>query len=207
MTVMGEGLLIEEISELIMSELTETMSYCDECEAQVNDFIKIANCILNREEFYDLLNKYRKFESNFSVLETLSAQIDFPLSVLQAVTLKATMKELKKDFDQLIEIMEISNNRIDDNDINFSMARLIQRLLKMIAFEAIEYDGLQQAMESTILVLDVVNMFDENYPTDYFPFSVLKIVSCKDKISAYEYALKNGIRRDYVINRYGAHFT
>jgi len=207
MPMKGEDFFIEEVSEVILLELNETMSCCDKCEAQVNEFIKIANCILNREEYYDLLNKYRKFESNFSILEELSTQIDYPLSILQAVTLKATMKELKKDFERLIEIMELTNKRIDHNQLDFLMARFIQRLLKLEKFDAIEYDDLQSAMEHTMIVLEIVNIFDENYPEAYYPFTVLKLTPCKDKIAAYEYALKKGISRDRIINRYGSQLT
>jgi len=207
MVEIGDDLLLVEVSEIIMGELTETKNYCDACEAQVNDFIKIANCILDRGEYYDLLYKFKKFASSFSILESLSAQIDYPMSILQAVTLKATMKELKNDFDQLIEIMEMSNKRIENNQIDFSMARLIQRLLKLVDFDAIAYEGLEEAMTNTIIVLETLTVFDMEYPKDYYPFNVLKLVSCKDKITAFEYALRKGISRDRIINRHGAHFT
>jgi len=207
MTVKGDEFLLEEISGIIMQELAETMSYCDECETQVNDFIKIANCILNREEYYDLLNKYKRFESHFSILEALSAQLDYPLTVLQAVTIKATMKELKKDFDKIIEILELSNIRIDNNEIDFSMAKFIQRLLKLTDVQAINYEDLEIAMEGIIIVYEEVTIFDEKHPSEYYPFNVLKLVACKDKLEAYQYALKNGISRNQVINRHGAQFT
>lgn len=207
MAEIGEDLVMVEVSEIIMRELRETMNYCDECETQVNDFIKIANCILNQDEYYDLLYKFKKFESSFSILDSLSAQIDYPLSILQVVTLKATMKELKSNFDQLIMVMQVANKRIDDNQIDFAMARLIQWLLKIVEFDAIAYEGLEEAMKNTIIVLELLTIFDLDYPKDYYPLNVLKLVSCKDKISAYEYALEKGISRDMIINRHGAHFT
>ena len=207
MTVKGDEFLLEEASEIIMQELTETMSYCDECEIQVNDFIKIANCILSREEYYDLLEKYKKFESHFSILEALLSQIDFPLTVLQAVTTKATMKELMKDFNQIIEILELANIRIDANELDFPMAKFIQRLLKIVDIEAINYEDLDQAMEANILVLKTITVFDEDHPAEYYPFNVLRLIPCKDKIEAYQYAIQHGISKDYVINRHGAQFT
>lgn len=194
---------MEEVSEIIMQELVRVMSCCNECEVRVNEFVKIANCILNREEYYQLLNQYKKFESNFNILESLSIQIDYPLSMLQIVTLKAMMKELKKDFEQLALMLEMSNERIDKGQINFPMAHLIQRILKVVEFDAINYDDLEQAMESSFIILKKTKLADPDYPQDYYPFNVLRIKLFKDKISAYKYALENGISRDYVLNRYG----
>ena len=207
MTALRDDFVLEEVSDVIMREVIETMRFCDECETQVNEFIQVANCVLKREEYYSLLELFRKFESNFNILQNLVEQIDDPLNALQAMTLTATMKVLKKDFEELVEILELANNRIDDSEIDFTMAKLIQRLLGLEDFDAIQYDNLAAAMDQTFLILKVVDMFDDEYEEEYFPFNLLKVAAFKDKISAYEYALKNGISRDRILNRYGAYLT
>ena len=57
--------MTEEMSGSFLEMIEETLDYCDQCESQVHDFIKVANCVLNREEYYEFLSYYRKFENNF----------------------------------------------------------------------------------------------------------------------------------------------
>ena len=201
------ALMTDAVCDLIMGELSETMDSCHTCVLQVGEFMKVANCILSKDEYYDFLGLYKQFDSNLVILENLSEQIDEPLNLLQAVSLKATMKELKREFEDIVLVLELANERIDDGDVDLNMAKLIQRILKLESFDAINYEDLEDAMEKTFIILQVVDTIDDNHDGMYYPFSYLKITSFDDKIAAYGYAIKNGIAKDQILNRYGAQLT
>lgn len=207
MEEMGDSLMTGAVCELIMNELSETLTSCQTCALQVGEFMKVANCILSHTEYSDFLSLYKKFDSNLSILENLALQIDEPLNILQAVSLKATMKELIKDFDAIVIVLQLANTRIDDSDVDLNMAKLIQRLLKMESFDAIHYEDLQQAMEKTFLILKIMDYDDLEYDATYYPFMYLRVICFDDKIAAYQYAIKHGIGRDRIINRFGAGLT
>jgi len=203
----GDALMTEAVCDLIMNELNEMMNSCHTCVLQVGEFMKVANCILNKDEYYDFLSLYKQFDSNLVILENLSEQIDEPLNILQAVSLKATMKELKREFEDIVLVLELANERIDDGDVDLNMAKLIQRILKLERFDAIHYEDLERAMEKTFIILQVIDTIDEIHDEAYYPFTYLKITSFDDKIAAYGHAIQNGIAKDQILNRYGAHLT
>lgn len=191
--------MTEEMSGSFLEMIEETLDYCDQCESQVHDFIKIANCVLKREEYYEFLSYYRKFENNFGILESLVSQISNPISTLQAISIGATIKELRYNISDLVDTMELSNIRIDTHCINFEMASLIEKLDQLLEFDAIDYDSFVEAMESEYIVLSRSDVLDQDYNSEYYPMLVLSVKSFKDKISAYEYALGHGIRKDFVV--------
>lgn len=202
MNGVGDSQMTDAVSGLILDELSETIDSCQACVIQVGEFMKVANCILTRDEFFGFLMKYKKFDSNLSILENLAGQLDEPMNILQAMSLKATMKELKKGFDDIVFILNLANDRIDSSDVDLNMAKLIQRLLKLDDFDAIHFDGLENAMNSTFLIYKVIDVVDENFEECYYPFNYLQIYSFNDKISAYQYALKNGLSKSRIINRF-----
>ena len=207
MEEMGDSLMTGAVCGLIMNELEEMLNSCHTCVIQVGELMKVANCIFSREEYYDLLVLYKKFDSNLTILENLADQIDEPLNLLQAVSLKATMKELNREVEEIIKVLQLANERIDDSNVDINMAKLIQRFLKMDSFDSIHYEDLETAMEKTFIILQVMDIFDEGYEDTYYPFNYLKIDSFDNKISAYEHAIKKGISKDRIHNRYGAHLT
>ena len=95
MTIVDEGFMSDEGTEKLIQATNEMLDYCEACESKGNEFIKIANCILNREEYYDFLSVYKKFDNNFGILESLSSQVTFPTTILQAVSITATIKEMR----------------------------------------------------------------------------------------------------------------
>ncbi len=70
-------------------------------------------------------------------------------------------------------------------------------------FDAIDYDDLSEAMESTFMILKVLDVFDEEYKEAYYPMNVLHIIPFHTKAEAYSYALQHGISRDFILNRHG----
>jgi len=69
-------------------------------------------------------------------------------------------------------------------------------------FDAIEYDYLVEAMSHTFLVLRVLDIFDQDYNPAYYPMNLLQVQSFNTKIEAYQYALSQGISKDFILNRY-----
>ncbi|MCL1949161.1 MAG: hypothetical protein FWF59_05470 [Turicibacter sp.] len=207
MEELGDSLMTEAVCSLIMKELDQMMASCQTCVKQVAEFMKVANCILSRREFYDFLALYKRFDSDFVILENLAEQIDEPLNLLQAVTLKATMKELKKEVEEIVVILQLANERIDDNHVDVNMAKLIQRLMRLKPFESLYYEDLEKAMEKTFLILEVVDCIAKEYDNRYFPFNYLKISAFTDKVAAFQYAIGKGISRDDILNRHGSQLT
>lgn len=191
----------KDVLHSLMNALDETLRHCDYCEDRVHQSIKIANCVLNQDEYYELLNEYQRFENNFGILESLSAQVTEPDSILQAMTVAAALKEVRGSIDQLLEIMETINFRIDLQKFDFLSAQLIEQLMEMIDFDAIDYEKLKDALEAPFIVLKIVNVLDLDYKDIYYPLNVLRIEAFNNKIEAYQYALSKGIRKEFVINR------
>lgn len=197
--------MAEDRNMAFLNMLNETISYCDRCESQVHDFIKIANCVLTKGEYYEFLEDYRRFENNFGILESLISQISNPISTLEAISIGATVKEIRNNIDDLVNVMVLSNIRIDNQCINVEMASLIEKLVNLIDFDAIDYESFSEGMTKAYLILNRLDVLDKTYKSEYYPMIVLKVESFEDKVSAYEYALKHGIRKDFIIQINGHH--
>lgn len=203
MTIIEDGVMTDERAMLLMKAASEMLDYCELCENKGNEFIKIANCILTRQEYYEFLALYKRFDNNYGILESLISQLTNPATILQAVSVSAVIKEIQRNIDELVEIMEDSNVRIEAQEINVNMARLIERLVNFMDFDAINYDDLTNAMTHTFIVLRVLDIFDKDYNEVYSPMNVLYIQSFDTKVEAYSYALKHGISKEFILNRYG----
>ncbi|MFR3816880.1 MAG: hypothetical protein ACLTXC_12395, partial [Turicibacter sp.] len=109
MTVVEDGFMSDERATSIIQAANDMLDYCELCESKVNDFIKIANCILTRQEYYDFLALYKRFDNNFGILESLVSQLTYPTTILQAVSISAVIKEIQRNMDELVDMMETSN--------------------------------------------------------------------------------------------------
>ena len=203
MTDVEDGFMSDERATSIIQAANDMLDYCELCESKVNDFIKIANCILTRQEYYDFLALYKRFDNNFGILESLVSQLTYPTTILQAVSISAVIKEIQRNMDELVDMMETSNVRIEAQQINVNMAKLIEELINFMDFDAIDYDDLDEAMTRTFIILKVVDVFDKEYKQAYYPMNVLHIISFDTKVEAYTYALEHGISKDFILNRYG----
>lgn len=203
MTIVEDGWMTDEGAISLINAANEMLDYCELCESKGNEFIKIANCILSRQEYYDFLDLYKRFDNNYGILESLISQLTYPATILQAVSVSAVIKEIQRNIDELVEMMELSNVRIESEQINVHMAHLIERLVDFIDFDAIDYDDLTEAMTHTFIILSVLDIFDEGYKQAYYPMNVLHIKSFDTKLEAYTYALEHGISKDFILNRFG----
>jgi len=198
---------LKEMSDQILLELSEIMVFCKECEHQVEELLKVANCIFNRDEFYDLVEGYCQFVSNMTILENLLDQVSYPMTLLQIVAVRTMMMEIGGDFNRLIEMLEIANFRIDEEHIDFEQAKLIQKLLTICDFDVIEYDDLEQIKDEMYLITRFIKIGDEMHDEKYYPLNVLRIEAFSTKAEAYKYALEHGISRSQIVNKYGACLT
>lgn len=203
MTIVEDGWLTDEGAISLINAANEMLDYCELCESKGNEFIKIANCILSRQEYYNFLDLYKRFDNNYGILESLISQLTYPATILQAVSVSAVIKEVHRNIDELVEMMELSNVRIESEQINIHMAHLIERLVDFMDFDAIDYDDLTEAMTHTFIILSVLDIFDEGYKPAYYPMNVLHIKSFDTKFEAYTYALEHGISKDFILNRFG----
>lgn len=203
MTIVEDGWMTDEGAISLINAANEMLDYCELCESKGNEFIKIANCILSRQEYYDFLDLYKRFDNNYGILESLISQLTYPATILQAVSVSAVIKEIQRNIDELVEMMELSNVRIESEQINVHMAHLIERLVDFMDFDAIDYDDLTEAMTHTFIILSVLDIFDEGYKQAYYPMNVLHIKSFDTKLEAYTYALEHGISKDFILNRFG----
>ena len=191
----------EKLTQSLMIALNETLKQCNYCEDRVHQSIKIANCVLTKDEYYNLLTQYQRFENDFGILESLSTQVTERVSILQAISIAATLKEVHTSIDELVNMMEEINFRIDVQKINLLMAQLMEELVEVIEYDAIEYETLERALQSPFIVLRTLDVLDKEYRSIYYPLNVLKIESFDSKIDAYQYALSQGIRKEYVIKK------
>lgn len=191
----------EKLTQSLMIALNETLKQCNYCEDRVHQSIKIANCVLTKDEYYNLLTQYQRFENDFGILESLSTQVTERGSILQAISIAATLKEVHTSIDELVNMMEEINFRIDVQKINLLMAQLMEELVEVIEYDAIEYETLERALQSPFIVLRTLDVLDKEYRSIYYPLNVLKIESFDSKIDAYQYALSQGIRKEYVIKK------
>ena len=192
----------EELNVRVMSELTEILLYCHTCEFQVLELLKVANCIFKKEEFFEAVDLYVSFKCNLEILENLLKQVDVPITMLQIITVKSMIGELKKNFDELVGILEEADRRIDHDEIDFDAAGMLNNLLDKVEFEVVDFDDFKEALSARYFVARLMNDKDEGYDPRYGDLSVLVIQSFKTKRAAYTHALKNGISKDMVWNRY-----
>ena len=193
---------IDEISERVMLELTEILLYCNTCEFQVLELLKVANCIFDHDEFFAVVDAFTKFKSNLKVLETLLQQLEEPISMLQLITLKSMVNELRASFDGLIEILAMADALIDADEIDFEAASLLNELLEKLDYDVVDYDAFAAALESRYFIPVLVKPKDEDYNDRYGELDVLMIESFKTKRTAYIYALKYGLGKDSVWSVY-----
>ena len=201
MAIVEDEWMTDDGAISLIKAANEMLDYCELCESKGNDFIKIANCILSREEYYDFLDLYKRFDNNYSILESLISQLTHPATILQAVSVSAIIKEIQRNIDELVQIMELSNVRMESEQIDIHMAHLIEQLSDVIDFDAINYDDLSEAMTHTFMILSVLDIFDDAYQQAYYPMNVLHIKSFDTKLEAYTYALEHGISKDFILNR------
>lgn len=200
MPVMGVVMMlyVEELNERVMLELSEILLFCETCEYQILELLKVVNCIFSRDEFYELIDGYKIFKSNIAILENLMMQLDSPITMLQVVAVRSMIRALKINFDQLIGMLELANDRIDDDDIDFKKAQLIQDLLAVTTFDVIDYDNFEASSGMAYLITQLLSSVSTSYNHRYGELNVLEILPFKTKHDAYTYALKNGISKDRV---------
>lgn len=194
--------VIEEINGRVAIELAEILLICQTCELQISELLKVANCILDKTEFFELIKRYRLFKKNFEVLERLMDEVTDDMTMVQAIAIKSMVKELKKDFDGLIEMLDMSNERIDGDKIDFDGAELIHTLLEIIDFDTIDFDEFQDAISSRFLVINLADEKDSGYDKRYAPLKILNIATFHKKAQAYQYALRSGISKDMILSMY-----
>ena len=195
--------LLTSMNEMIASELSDIFVFCKECEKQTLELLKVATCLFDRNEIDELIEGYYQFSNNMVILENLLEQVEEPMTLLQVFAVKTMISEVKQNFDDLIDILETANLRIDDENIDFELAKLIPKLLDVVDFDVIDFDDMMAARNKMYLILDVIKQNDEKCSN----LDILKIHSFSDKVSAYKYALSNGISRDQILNKHGAYFT
>ena len=170
---------IEELSARVMLELTEILFYCHACELQVLELLKVANCIFDKEEFFEVVQSYKNFKSNMEILENVMEQIDEPITMLQIITVKSMINELKENFDGLTGLLDEADKRIDSDKIDFDAARMLNEILDEIDFDVVDYDGFEEALSARYFVISVVN----DYDTRYGALNVLVLESFKTMLS------------------------
>lgn len=202
--VMGVVIMLyaEELNERVMLELSEILLFCETCEHQILELLKVANCVFSCDEFYELIDGYKIFKSNVVILENLMIQVDAQITMLQVVAVRSAIRELKKNFDQLIGMLELANIRIDDDEIDFESAQLIHELLDVMTFDVIDDDDFEEASQAAYFVPQLLNPQSDGYNERYGELTVLVIESFKTRHDAYVYALKNGISKDQVWSMY-----
>ena len=193
---------IEELNARIMLELTEILLYCHTCESQVLELLKVANCIFNKNEFFEVVDAYTTFKSNKQILEKLITQVDEKITMLQIIAVKSMVNQLKENFDTLIEILEDADSRIDKDEIDFGAAGLLNEILDRIEYDIVDYDSFTEALSARYFVTFIIEKEDLGYNKRYKDLDVLIIEVFKTKRAAYTYALKNGISKDMVWSMY-----
>ena len=189
---------IEELNARVMLELTEILLYCHTCEFQVLELLKVANCMFDKEEFFEVVDSYTSFKSNMEILENLLNQIDAPITMLQIITVKSMVNELKENFDELTGLLGEADKRIDDDKIDFDAARMLNEILDKVEFDVVDFNDFKEALNARYFVICVRNDHDARYGD----LNVLVLETFKTKRNAYTYALKNGISKDMVWSMY-----
>jgi len=192
---------MEEANARVLVELIEILLICQTCDYQISELLKVANCILKRDEFFKLVTKYGKFKKNVLILEGLMDEVEMPLKMVEILAMKSMVRELKGDFDGLINLLDMANDRIDRDDIDFNSAELVHRLLDEEDFDVIAFEDFEEAMKGCYFVIDVMDEVDSGYDKTYAPLRVLTIATFGRRVEAYQYALQNGISRDMVLSR------
>lgn len=193
---------VEELNARVMLELTEILLYCHTCEFQVLELLKVANCIFDEEEFFEMVDSYTSFKSNMEILENLLSQIDSPITMLQIITLKSMMNELKANFETLIAMLEEADRRIDADEIDFDAATMLNELAFKTAFDIVDFYAFEEAVSAKYFTMCSINCEDDGYDPRYGKLNVLLTNPFKTKREAYIYALKNGISKDMVWGMY-----
>lgn len=192
---------IDELSERVILELTEVLLYCSTCEYQVLELLKVANCIFTPDEVYAVMKSYNEFKQQISTLEKALEQMTQPISMLEIVTLKSMANDLKVVFDEQIKMLELADNRIDEDQIDFEMANLLNELLDVYEYDVVHVNDLSAAMKSRYFIAQLVEKklaFEGFEDFDYGDLAVLKLAVFAKKKEAYLHALRHGISRDDV---------
>ena len=197
---------IEELSTRVMFELTEILFYCHACEFQVLELLKVANCVFDKEEFFEIVDSYTNFKSNLEILENLMSQVDDPITMLQIITVKTMINELKENFDGLIGALDKADKRIDADKIDFDAAKLLNEIIGVVEFDVADFDAFEQALGVTqsggYFVICMMNARDRDEVSRYGDLNVLMLETFRTKREAYTYALKNGISKNLVWSMY-----
>jgi len=193
---------VEELNTRVVLELTEILFYCYTCESRVLELLKVANCIFDHDEFFDVINTFTTFKSNMEILENLITQVDENISMLQIITVKSMVNQLRKDFDGLFEILEDADWRIENDDIDFEAASMLNDLLDKIEFDIADFASFETALSARYFISYLLESDDERYDPRYGGLKVLLIEVFQTKRAAYAYALKNGIAKDMVWSMY-----
>ena len=192
----------EKLDSRVMLELTEILMYCNTCEFQVLELLKVVNCIFSKEEFFELLDMNAKFKSNMEILGKLMSQVDRSITMLQLITVKSVVNELKENFDKIVEVLDKADKRIDGDEIDFGIAGILSYLLDIVEFDVVDYESFEDLQDARYFIATL--MSDEGVLRDprYGSLNVLVTKSFKKKRDAYIYALKNGISKDMIWSMY-----
>lgn len=193
---------VDEINQRVMRELTEIMLCCNTCDFQVRELLKVANCLFEQDEFFAVVEAFTQFTSNMEILEALVSQLSEPITILQLVTLKSMVNELRVNFTELTALLAIADVRIDEDHIDFEAANLLNDLLEKVEFDVVCFFDFEAALQSRYFI--PYQNFPKQPTSDrrYGNLTVLQIETFKTKREAYTYALKHGFSRDMVWSMY-----
>jgi len=193
---------MEELNARIVMELTEIVLYCHTCEYRALELLKVANCIFDKDEFFKAVASYTKFKSNMDLFEKLLSQVDEPITMLQVVVIKSMINQLKTDFENVVEMLEEADARIDQDRIDFEAATLLNEMLDRVELDIVDFDSFEEALRARYFITYLLEETDEGYDPRYGGLTVLMVASFKTKRAAFTYALKHGISRDMVWSMY-----
>lgn len=203
MTTQEEENMIIKVDKKVREGIDVIYTNIDNVENSILELFTVAGCVFDKQMFDSLLLDFRTFDVQSGNFETMVSQITNPvMTIAEAITLDTMMKRLSDHMDRLISYITTCNNMVEQGNFDIKKANLLDKLHNNYAYDVVNYNDLDEAVQHPFLVVKTSDVVDTDYPQEYYPLHVLELASFDDKINAMKYCLEHGISRDNLILRY-----
>jgi len=196
---------IGKINERFQTDFAQVLLYFTTCEIQILELLKVANCLFNEDEFFKLINDYVEFKEAVKDLEKICTQVSDETKgelLLLGFVIKTQIEEAREKFEKLGKFIEKADRLIEQDDVDFEAADLLNDLHDRLDFDVADYEGFESALSSNYFIVSTYQKIRDDEPFIYGNLTVLMVKPFKNKQTAYSYALRNGISRDMIWSMY-----
>lgn len=202
--------LYKQLTDNVAIAINETYDSIFTCEENIDKLLKLAPCVFNKDEFFELLTARNELYLRIGRFERLATKIaGMPMitNTMDVLEVQAVIMHLNESFEQLSSYVDKFNIRFQSDQFDVDKFIFIQKVDALqLDFDVVDYDELYDYFSdkaNMFYILQVKDYLNEGFDSLYGnDTNVLSIKPFKTRVDANVYALRNGISRDFIYTKF-----